>query len=205
MRDAHECYHRLSVAQLEWRKILDSQAVPPNYSMSHLSNENLANNIAWGDVLKDKAESTFRVYGQNVNGLSLDRYGGQFDSLCKVIKETQADVMCGQEHQLDSGQQQVKSIIYQTSRQHWHRYRTLFGTTTVPFCSMHKPGGTFMLTAGNVTSRIKHQKSDSMGRWVSQTFQGAAGRGSRLYRYTKLCRTWSFLELQPQQLSNRAF
>ena len=176
MRDVNEGYHRLSVAQIEWRKILDSQAQRPNHSMSHLSTENLATNTAWGDDLKDKEDSVFRVYGQNVNGLSLDRRGGQFDSLCKVLKETQADVMCGQEHQLDSGQPQVKSILYQTCRQHWQRSRLVFGTTTVPFCSMHKPGGTFMVAAGNVTGRIQSQQSDSLGRWVSQTFQGASGR-----------------------------
>jgi hypothetical protein len=41
---------------------------------------------------------------------------------------------------------------------------------------MRKPGGTFIASVGNVTGRIKHQKSDEMGRWVSQTFQGSAGR-----------------------------
>jgi hypothetical protein len=137
MRDVHEGYHSSSVAQIEWRKILDSQARPPNHSIPHLSNENLATNIAWGDVLQDEADSVCRVYGQNVNGLSLDRCGGQFDSLCKVIKETQADVMCGQEHQLDSGQHQVKSIHYQTCRQHWQRSRIIFGTTTAPFCLLN--------------------------------------------------------------------
>jgi hypothetical protein len=141
MRDVQVGYHRLSVAQIEWRKILDSQARPPNHSMSHLSNANLATNSPWGDVLQDKAKGVFRVYGQNVNGLTLDRRGGQFDSLCQVIKETQADVMDGQEHQVDSCQHRVKSILYQTCRQHWQRSRAAFGSTTVPFSSMHKPGG----------------------------------------------------------------
>ena len=33
-----------------------------------------------------------------------------------------------------------------------------------------------MVAAGNVTGRIKNPLSDSLGRWVSQTFQGASGR-----------------------------
>ena len=33
-----------------------------------------------------------------------------------------------------------------------------------------------MVAAGNVTGRIKDQLKDSLGRWVSQTFQGAGGR-----------------------------
>ena len=86
--------------------------------MAYLSNENLATNQLWGDELEEKADGIFRVYGQSVNGLTLDRRGGQFDSLCRVIKEVQADVMCGQEHQLDTVQHQVKSILYQTCRQH---------------------------------------------------------------------------------------
>ena len=116
------------------------------------------------------------MYSQNVNGITLDRRGGQFDSLCRVIKEVQADVMCGQEHQLDTVQHQVKSILYQTCRQHWQRSRIVFGTTGVPFESMYKPGGTFMATVGNATGRVQHHTSDDLGRWVSQTFQGAAGR-----------------------------
>ena len=119
----------------------------------------------------------FRIYGQNVNGMSLNPRGGQFDSLCGVIKEVQADVMCGQEHQLDSSQHQVKSIIFQTCRQHWQNSRAIFGTSSVPFSCMRKPGGTFIASDGNVTGpRIKHQKLDEPGRWVSQTFQGASDR-----------------------------
>ena len=144
--------------------------------MAYLSKENLANNQHWGDALEPKTDRTFRVYGQNVNGLTLDRRGGQFDALCRVIKEVQADVMCGQEHQLDTAQYPVKSILYQTCKQHWQRSRMNFGTTAVPFKAMYKPGGTFITTVGNATGRIQSQTADELGRWVSQTFQGAAGR-----------------------------
>jgi hypothetical protein len=145
--------------------------------MGYLSNENLASNHNWGDALEVKVNGGFRVYCQNVSGLTLDRQGGQFDSLCRVIKEVQADAMCGQEHQLDTAQHPVKRILYQACRQHWQRSRMNFGTTTVPFSSMYKPpGGTFMTTLGNATGRIQHQTSDDLGRWVSQTFQGAAGQ-----------------------------
>ena len=171
MRDANEGYHRLNVAQIEWSKILDSQPRQRNHSMAYLSN-----NQSWGDVLEQKEDGTFRVYSQHVNGLTLDSRGGQFDSLCRVIKEVQADVMCGQEHQLDTAQYAIKSVLHQTCKQHWQRSRINFGTTVVPFKSMYKPGGTFITTVGNATGRIRSQTSDDLGRWVSQTFQGAAGR-----------------------------
>ena len=49
-----------------------------------------------------KTTTTTRFYGMNVNGLALDRRGGQLDTLCSVMKEAQIDVMCGQEHNLDT-------------------------------------------------------------------------------------------------------
>ncbi len=118
----------------------------------------------------------------NVNGSNLDRRGGQFDTVCEVHKEVQADIMCGQEHNLDSDQTYVRSILYSTCRHHWRRSRVIFGTTPIPFTNSYKPGGTFMLSAGDVTGRMKLQNKDKWGRWVSQTLQG---RDFRLYLLTK--------------------
>lgn len=47
--------------------------------------ENQKANAAWGDVLNEKPPAITRVYGMNVNGLSLDQRGGQLDVLCKVM------------------------------------------------------------------------------------------------------------------------
>jgi hypothetical protein len=108
----------------------------------------------------------------NVNGLRLDKIGGQLDELCKVMKEVQADVFCGQGHNLDSDKTQVRQILYHTTRQHWKRSRVTFGTTPIAFSKQYKPGGTFMVTASDLTSRVIEQKSDKWGRWVRQTYQG---------------------------------
>jgi hypothetical protein len=40
----------------------------------------------------------------------------------------------------------------------------------------YKPGGTFLLTTGNLSGRIVHQVQDKWGRWVIQEFSGSAGR-----------------------------
>jgi hypothetical protein len=76
-----------------------------------LSLENLNNNVKWGDELGAKPEDTTRIYVLNVHGLSLDRRGGHFDDLCKVSKEVQADVLCGQEINVDVTQPMVRSIL----------------------------------------------------------------------------------------------
>jgi hypothetical protein len=167
---------RLTIAQHEWRKVLNGNS-EGSARRPILPTTDAISNSHLGDVCKEKNGHTFRLYAQNVNGLPLDRRGGQYDTLCKVIKEAQVDVFLGQEHNLDSSQYQVKSILHDTSKPHWQRYRLNIATTPISFTSMYKPGGgTFMLAAGNVTGRIISQDQDKWGRWVSQTFQGMAGR-----------------------------
>jgi exonuclease III len=122
--------------------------------------------------MEPKSATTTRIYGLNVNGLTIDRRGGQFDVLCGVMKEVQADVMCGQEHNLDSDQTPVRSIIFHTIRNHWQRSKAIFGTTPIAFNKMYKPGGTFLVTAGNLAGRIHTEEKDPWGRWVCHTYQG---------------------------------
>ena len=165
----------LMIAQHEWKKVLDGtkgqEARRPMLPITEA-----INNTYWGDECSVKDGNTFRLYVQNVNGLPLDRRGGQFDTLSQVHKEVQADVFLGQEHNLDSTQYQVKSILHSTCQQHWERYKLNIATTPISFTSMYKPGGTFMVTTGNATGRITAQAQDKWGRWVSQTFQGVQGR-----------------------------
>jgi hypothetical protein len=43
------------------------------------------------------------------------------------------------------------------------------------FATWYKPGGTMQLAVGHITGRITSSYTDSMGRWVSQTFKGRNG------------------------------
>jgi exonuclease III len=146
-----------------------------------LSIENQRTNDEWGDTLVEKLDTVTRVYGMNVNGLQLDQRGGQLDVLCKMITEVQADVFCGQEHNLDSDNTQVRQILYHTARQHWNRSRLTFGTTPIPFPKQYKPGGTFIMTAGDLTGRVISQKQDKWGRWVSHVYQGRGRTKVEIY------------------------
>ena len=176
MRAASSLDNLLGIAQAEWQKVLDGrQNSAPEGPTVFLTNDNQETNDAWGDQLAEKPEGAFRVYNQNVNGISLDRRGGQFDVLCRIIREMQVDVMCGQEHKLEYQKPQVRSILYDTARQHWQRSRLCFSTSSIEFASIYKPGGTFMIANGNITGRVIKQYADPGGRWSSQTFQGGSG------------------------------
>ena len=170
---------RLNIAQTEWRKIF-SQTIDDTGSQRvnreiQISVENQRSNQTWGDELLPKGQGMFRVYASNVNGFTLDRRGGQLAQYCTVLQEVQADVACGQEHNLDSIQSPVRSILFETVRQYWQRSRISFSNTPTAFRNLYKPGGTFMISAGNATGRVRTTHHDKWGRWTSQTFQGREG------------------------------
>jgi hypothetical protein len=145
-------------------------------SRDFLSADNQRLNRYWGDELQEKGDGTFRVYASNVNGFTMDRRGGQFDEYCSVLKEVQADVTCGQELNLDAIQSPVRSILFDTIRQHWQRSKINFANTPIAFRNLYKQGGTFMMTMGHAAGRVKSTYQDKWGRWVSQIFQGRAGQ-----------------------------
>ena len=171
----HACLHQAQMLWAAMFRTTDNHTVANGNRPIILSIENQRANAPWGDTLEAKPANVTRIYGLNVNGLKLDQRGGQLEELCQIINEVQADVFCGQEHNLDSDKTPVWQILYQTTRKHWKRSRITFGTTPIPFSKQCKPGGTFLITANDLTGRVIEQKQDKWGRWVSQVYQG---RGS---------------------------
>ena len=168
----------LQAAQVAWRTLFSRHAssTAPTPADSRrpitLTLENQSQNVPWGDPLGPKPDNVTRIYSLNTNGLSLDRRGGRFNDLCVVAKEVQADVICCQEHNLDTTQSPVRHILYETMRQHWSRSRLQFGTTSIPFTTQYKPGGTMMAVVNHLSGRVDSHSKDDMGRWVSYTLRG---------------------------------
>ena len=176
---------RLEQSQVQWKNLFSRPDAligeNTNRGGAHqraaaLTRANLKANDPWGDQLQAKPPTVTRVYSQNVNGLSMDRRGGQFDDVCTMHKEIEADVFCGQEHNLDTTQMHIRSYIQDAARQHWDRSRVIFGTTPIPFNGNYKPGGTFIMTTGSVAGRTTKQVTDKWGRWVLHEFVGKASQ-----------------------------
>jgi hypothetical protein len=168
----------LATAQEAWKRLFAAERGHRESNVNReifLTHSNMKSNVQWGDVLEDKGEDIFRVYCANVNGFTLDRMGGQYDMFCRVLKEVQADVSCGQEHNLDTTKAYVRSTLYHTTQQYWQRSRLDFSTTPMEFQRMYKPGGTFVLTVGDTCARVRDRFRDKWGRWTSQSFLGSAG------------------------------
>lgn len=88
----------------------------------------------------------------------------------------QVDVLCAQEHNLDTTQFLIRSVLYDTANKHWQRSKLVLGTTPITFKSSYNPGGTLITTVDSTTSRIMKQVRDRWGRWVLQEL---TGRGNR--------------------------
>jgi exonuclease III len=168
---------RLNIAKAEWSKLFHSN--PSQHKSMHrslfLTHENESMNTPWGDPIREKESDITRIYALNLNGIALDRRGGQFDLLCKIATELQVDVLCGQELNVDTSQSVVRSILYNSAKAYWKRFRLLTGSTNMQFATWYKPGGTMQLAVGHIAGRITSSYTDSMGRWVSQTFKGRNG------------------------------
>ena len=169
----------LQQAQSAWRAIFQHPQtilpIPQIHNNVMMTTENLRENGPWGDTIEPKPAHITRFYAQNVNGFPLDRRGGKFDQLCKILKEVQVDVFCGQEHNLDTTQVTIRNILYDTARQHWERSKITFATTPIQFTSTYKPGGSFLITTQHLTSRVTQQLRDKWGRWTIQEYQGHNG------------------------------
>ena len=133
-------------------------------------------NTAWGDTIGAKPTDVTRIYSQNVNGIRLEKDGGQFKEICHIHQEVQADIFCIQEHNLDTNQYQVKQIMHQTTRRHWQRSRLNLASSPITFPGTWKPGGTAILSTGSITGRITETGIDEWGRWSYQTYQGQRQR-----------------------------
>ena len=166
----------LTKATCEWRKLLSGYTVEEREILSHrpivLSTENMKHNEYWGDLLGQKEESHTRIYSINVNGISVDRRGGTFDDICRTVKEVQADVLCLQEHNLDTTKPKIRSMLFDAANQHWKRNRIAIATTPITFEAAYKPGGTMIMTVDNLTGRVVNQIRDKWGRWTIQEFTG---------------------------------
>ncbi len=90
-----------------------------------------------------------------------------------MTKEVQANMVCCQEHNLDTTQASIQRTLFDTVRQYWQRSRLVFGTTPETFVkNSYYPGGSLMLSTGNITGQVLSTSSDKWGRWSSQTYRG---------------------------------
>jgi exonuclease III len=102
--------------------------------------------------------------------------GGQFKELCSINQEVQADILCIQEHNLDTTQYHVRTTLQHTAKKYWQRSRFTISSSPLTFSNTWKPGGTAIFSTGSITGRITATGADEWGRWSYHTLQGQQQR-----------------------------
>jgi hypothetical protein len=114
--------HKPSEPSLFQPRRAQHQPIVPHRNCLELTrtheNQGTNNPLLGGYVLREKSIHQTQIsYAMNVNnGIKLDRWGGgQFDTVCEVQKEGQADMMFYQEQNLASYKTQQHYIIHAIS------------------------------------------------------------------------------------------
>jgi hypothetical protein len=138
--------------------------------------KNELHNTHVGDVLAEKTDTTTRCYSQNQNGVNLKDKGHQFKEICEDTLLIQADIRSMIEHNLDTTNMHVRQTCLDIAKQTFSHFALEMTSSTIPFLTTYKPGGTMVLTHDNITGRITHKHSDPLGRWTHLQFAGKNGR-----------------------------
>jgi exonuclease III len=123
-----------------------------------------------------KPTKTLRVFCQNINGLRLDAKGGDINQIIETIKELEIDVVGFSEINLDVSKYKVQKILSQAFHSGFEAHQIASSTSTVPFASNYKPGGTLTSVFNHTTCRFNSKHSDPMGRWSTMSLTGKRGR-----------------------------
>ena len=173
-----------------WNRLLDGcQSNTQNHQPRSLfiTPKNQLKNHHVYDSMNAKDDTTTRLYFQNVNGLCFDSNGGDFEELCHITLETQSDLMCIAEHNLDTTQYHISSTLTQTQNSMCRRSRLTMSSSAITMKGSYKPGGTLMLSSGGITSRYLTSGSDHLGRWTYQSFAGKKHRPVTIITAYQVC------------------
>jgi hypothetical protein len=122
-----------------------------------------------GDELIEKPPDTTRIYVQNGNGFNTKDEGHQLRELFEDTKQIQADLRGVIEHNLDATNFEVRKICFDAARKALNQHAIEFGSSSIPFQTQYKPGGTMTIANGDIVGRITNQFSDPLGRWTTIT------------------------------------
>ena len=150
---------------------------PPPYQSNHHQQDitkKKLNNNPFGDVLQNKAKDVTRILFQNVGGLELSSTGHTLEVTCQSIKQYNIDIACLAETNTNWDHPKAKKQIYNIKKQFWKRSKLTTAMSTVPWKTVHKPGGVAILSNPLISPRVIREQQDptGMGRWTSITING---------------------------------
>jgi hypothetical protein len=123
----------------------------------------------------------FRVWSNNINGLSCENGFAALHELCIALKPHNVSVIALQETNLDFTKQWVRDAVESILAEHFGTVRLVTSTSCLRSPAAWKPGGVLLAVLGIWSHCVATTHSDDLGRWASATFTGRDGRLFTLY------------------------
>jgi hypothetical protein len=131
-------------------------------------------NEAVGDEFQPAVEGVFRIYHQNVNGVSAKKGTSKWNDINDTMATHNVAIFELAETNIEWNKHRTKAIMQATSRKHFDHSTMMTSTTTMKFEDNYKPGGTCTVITNNWTGRSQQQIEDTTGqrRWSRTIIRG---------------------------------
>jgi hypothetical protein len=157
----------------EWNQIFQEHNQQAPTTIDLIFAQNMSENHPVGPPISDpKPPDTTQLYFVNPNNFALLAQGGDFDAWCQEMKRLQTDIICAAEHNIDTTSPYACPICHEPADRTFCSYKLELSSSAITLDSTYKPGGTMILSQGNVTGHIISSGQDHMGRWAYTKYAG---------------------------------
>ena len=124
--------------------------------------------------MQPKPPHVFRLWSNNVNGLSLHDSGSSLHDLCISLSQAEVDCVALQETNIDWTQPRPRDLVRHIFSEHFGMVQLTTSTSPIQVDSAHywKPGGILLVLLGKWASASIRKAPDSLGRWTSLSIIG---------------------------------
>ena len=153
--------------------------LPPDHSLPPPLQPPL--NLPSGDHFGQPTPDSFRIWSNNVNGLSSANGFATLHELCGNLLHHKVNAIALQETNLDFTQQWIRDAVSDILREHFGNARLITATSCIPAPASWKPGGVALAILGPWADAVTRTESDDLGRWCTATFAGANNTSFTIY------------------------
>ena len=118
---------------------------------------------AIGDMFQPAEDGIFRIYYQNLNGVSARKGTSKWNEINDIIAKYKIAIFGLTETNIEWNKHRTKAIMKATLRKHFKYAIMTTSTTTMKFKDDYKPGGTCTIISNNWTGRSLENINDTTG------------------------------------------
>ena len=144
-----------------------------------------------GNQLTPKPSKTFRILGQNANGISSKNDFNKWQEILQSTVSHEIDCLNLYETNLDWNHPTITTKIPDITKRFFNNSRLSTSTSSIRFDRIYKPGGVASLVTNEWTGRILRCEPDSsgLGRWTTTLLNGKHPRKIALISAYQVCKT----------------